>query len=404
MAQLSLILPVTPRVSPAVEPIRDLCSNLNALGHTVDCIISLDPGAVSDPKFADTGWSVCTAKNPGLSAAAVAGLAQAQGDVLLLLDGTRNYSIEDLKRVIEPVIQNEADLVISSPRVEGGKGTRWPLQKPIGTLSRRLFGTSDPLSGLVAISPKLLATTEFFPIGSLFALELAIRVDARRLDVPLSRAVGSPHRHWSIDDLRFAKRLSEERFGNFSRLIQFCLVGASGMIVDLSCYALFQWLLSKTSLASAQMPLIGGPLTLAVAAALAIGIALTWNFSLNRRLTFSYARGESILKQFFAYALSNALGIVLSYSLRLLLPRHVGYFQRHKLAAALVGIVCATGISFSMARWFVFARRHNSDMPEATGVVEAKVVEAVPASREAGDSTSSYTSPRNLSASALEAL
>jgi dolichol-phosphate mannosyltransferase len=131
------------------------------------------------------------------------------------------------------------------------------------------------------------------------------------------------------------------------------------MVVDLTCYALFQLVLSRTALAHLKMPLLpsGQSLDLAVAGAAAIAVALVWNFSLNRRLTFSYARQGSIARQFVTYALSNALGIGLSLTLRLLLPSHVGFFHRHKLAAAVVGIVTATGISFSMSRWIVFARR-----------------------------------------------
>ena len=53
----------------------------------------------------------------------------------------------------------------------------------------------------------------------------------------------------------------------------------------------------------------------------------------------------------------NALGIALSFSLRLYLPSKIGFFRQHKLAAAVVGIVAATGISFSMSRWVVFSRR-----------------------------------------------
>jgi dolichol-phosphate mannosyltransferase len=62
------------------------------------------------------------------------------------------------------------------------------------------------------------------------------------------------------------------------------------------------------------------------------------------------------LRQFATYVLGNALGIALSFSLRLILPSRIGFFQRHKLAAAVVGIVAATGISFSMSRWIVFNR------------------------------------------------
>jgi dolichol-phosphate mannosyltransferase len=129
------------------------------------------------------------------------------------------------------------------------------------------------------------------------------------------------------------------------------------MIVDLTCYALFQLLFSRTWLATRTAPFIGSSLDLAAAGALAIAIALTWNFSLNHRLTFNYARAGSVARQFLTYALSNALGIALSFSLRLYLPAHVEFFRHHKLAAAVVGIVTATGISFSMARWLVFSHR-----------------------------------------------
>ncbi|MGD0040075.1 MAG: hypothetical protein ABSE84_06565, partial [Isosphaeraceae bacterium] len=46
-----------------------------------------------------------------------------------------------------------------------------------------------------------------------------------------------------------------------------------------------------------------------------------------------------------------------SLSLRLFLPQYVGFFARHKLVAAVVGIIVATGISFSMSRWVVFIRK-----------------------------------------------
>jgi dolichol-phosphate mannosyltransferase len=149
----------------------------------------------------------------------------------------------------------------------------------------------------------------------------------------------------------------DARFGDYSRLVQFCVVGASGMVVDLSFYAFFQWLLSFTPLATRASAFFGCSWHLAIAAALSISIALVWNFTLNRRMTFNDARKGAISSQFIAYAFSNALAIALSFSVRLYLPVQFGFFERHRLAAAVVGIVAATGISFSMSRWIVFARR-----------------------------------------------
>ncbi|HEY2159483.1 MAG TPA: GtrA family protein, partial [Isosphaeraceae bacterium] len=176
-----------------------------------------------------------------------------------------------------------------------------------------------------------------------------------RADVPVAPVATTSRASTPLGDLRQLKRLADDRFGNASRLLQFCFVGASGMVVDLTLYALFQWLFGATSLARVTTPL--GPLYLVVSGALSVGIALSWNFTLNRYLTFSYAKGGSIVRQFLTYALSNALGIALSFSLRLLLPMRVPFFAQHKLAAAVVGIVAATGISFTMARWLVFRPR-----------------------------------------------
>ena len=174
---------------------------------------------------------------------------------------------------------------------------------------------------------------------------------------PSPRAQPPRRERLELDDFRHFKRLADDRFGNYSRLIQFCVVGASGMVVDLSSYALFQLLFSRTWLAGVTVPVFRQSLSLAAAGALAIALALVWNFALNRRLTFNDARRGSLVRQFLTYALGNALGIALSFSMRLILPRHFAFFHDHRLAAAVVGIVAATGISFSMSRWVVFGRR-----------------------------------------------
>jgi dolichol-phosphate mannosyltransferase len=163
-----------------------------------------------------------------------------------------------------------------------------------------------------------------------------------------------------FDDVRQLKRLLDQRFGTFSRLVQFCAVGASGMVVDLTLYALLQWLFARFWSLPAGPGASGFSWPLAAAGALSILTAMIWNFMLNRRLTFNDARAGSIPKQFLTYALGNALGIAVSLSLRLALPHYVGFFGRHKLAAAVVGIVAATGISFSMSRWVVFIRKPAS--------------------------------------------
>lgn len=359
MARVSLVLPLAPGTFLVPGAVEKLHGGLVDAGHTVEVFGVVDPRSPGFPLVPGSWWRAFQADEPGLASSALAGLQQATGDVLVVLDHERGYTLDEVRRTIEPIERQEADLVIASRNLAAAGGEVRPprLAAWAGLATRRFLGSSDLLSGLVALNPALIRSAALEPLGSNFTLELLARTGGRRQDLAVGRRRRAARRPIQIDDLRHLKRLGDHKFGNFSRLIQFCAVGASGMVVDLSCYALFQWLLGRTGLATMTAPLVGGPLALAVAGALAIAVALTWNFSLNRRLTFSYARRGSLIGQFCGYALSNALGIALSFTLRLLLPRQFTFFDRHRLAAAVVGIVAATGISFSMARWFVFARR-----------------------------------------------
>jgi dolichol-phosphate mannosyltransferase len=289
-----------------------------------------------------------------------AGLGAATGELVLVLDVNRHYSPESLVGVIRPVSTAQFDLAVAVPgtgRTSLGSWVRSRLG--FALFSRIMLGTSDVSSGLFALRRAVWDTEVMHGSarGSSLVLDGLLRRHARCIDVPV--AVDSRFQAGRIgfNDIRPLKRILDGRFGNYSRLVQFCIVGASGMVIDLSCYALLQFLLSLTWLAERQSALFGSTWHLAIAAGMAIAIALVWNFTLNRRLTFNDAHRGALLRQFLTYVLSNALAIVLSFSVRLLLPAHFGFFARHRLAAAVVGIVAATGISFSMARWLVFARR-----------------------------------------------
>ena len=357
MAHVSLILPIARGTSKPVERIGAFLRGLEEAGHRVEVLVVADPRLAADLAGLGGSWNLLVADGPGLAVAAVAGLREASGDVLLVLDLERGYWPEDLTRIVAPLDEGEADLAIGCRN-----------RAPGGALARVLLGTSDPRAGLIGLTRSCarLADKALAPVGSRYAIELLIKSRGRRVDVPVRRETPPRPHHWDLgfDDLRLVKRLADHRFGNASRLIQFCMVGASGMVVDLTCYALFQFLFARTWLAAVPSPFGKQTLDLAAAGAMAIGLALTWNFSLNRRLTFSYARGGSLVQQFVTYCLSNALGIALSFSLRMVLPDKFAFFQNHRLAAAVVGIVAATGISFSMSRWVVFRNRSAPGPPE----------------------------------------
>lgn len=342
MAQVSLIIAGS---EPDEAWIAQCRAELKGAGHQSEVFLASSTVTVR-PAVGKPDSRRVFAKEPGLAPAAVAGLLKARGAILVVVDGHAGYGIEDLLSVIAELEAGAAEIVVAS------RPTRF------ARLYHALTGSTDPRSGLIGLTRAALDTaeTDLHPVGSQFSLELLGKTRGRRRDVPVSARPMAARRRLGWDEFRHVKRLADHRFGNLSRLIQFCAVGASGMVVDLTSYAAFQWLFKRTTLAGMRWPVLG-PLDLAAAAVLAVLLALTWNFALNRRMTFSDVRSGSIIKQYLTYALSSALAISLNLALRLTLPRYVGFFDQHKLAAAVVGIVLATGVSFSMARWVVFRRR-----------------------------------------------
>jgi dolichol-phosphate mannosyltransferase len=164
---------------------------------------------------------------------------------------------------------------------------------------------------------------------------------------------------WAL--LRSFKRSADRRFGSFSRLAQFCAVGTSGAVIDLGIYAILQRSFEGTGLESHLISARGVSLADIIAGTVSVFIALIWNFNLNRRFTFNDARREGgIFRQFLAYAASNALAIAISLTFRFGLPAWSEFFRQHLHSAALIGIVVATGLSFSLARWIVFRRKEST--------------------------------------------
>ena len=352
MARVSLIVLRAPKVAWPAGRVAACRAGLEERGHEVEVLVVTDPRSGPEPGGDEPGCRRVACGWPGLSELAVAGLREARGDLLVVLDLAMAYAPEDVLALVAALDLGDAELAVAARR------------RPLtGPAAFRLLGTADPSSGLVGLTRAAMdeADDSFAPVGSRFALEILARVGGRRVDVPVGPVASPPRSSPRFDDVRMAKRLSDDQFGNASRLIQFCFVGASGMVVDLTCYAALQMILSYTPLAGREAPVVGGSLVLATSAVLAVATALTWNFSINRRLTFNDARGGSIVPQYLRYVLSNLLGIAVSLTLRLALPRTVVFFARHRLAAAVVGIVAATGISFTMARWFVFGKKPVAD-------------------------------------------
>jgi dolichol-phosphate mannosyltransferase len=289
-------------------------------------------------------------------------IPQLDHDVLLIVDDFFELDPAWFHNAVELLTSGQADLVVAS------RNSRDWFGKLAAIGVERLTGCRAVNASALAVRTRAIGErhASIKPAGQWISLEFQLRIPSERCAVldsqELQKPVKSPVQRLGITELSFLKSYVDHKFGNFSRLVQFCSVGFSGMFIDLTTYAGFQTIFRKTNFIDIRVPIVNSTADLALAGFLAIWLAITWNFILNRRLTFNDSRRNStFLRQYATYILSNALALCVSFLIRLWLPANFEFFDKHKLVAAFVGIVIATGISFNMTRYFVFAARNRAE-------------------------------------------
>jgi len=286
----------------------------------------------------------------GLSSAVIEGMRQARGAVLLVMDADLSHPPEKIPELVRAVQSDGADFAIGSRYVAGG-GTdetwglfRWLNSKAATLLARPLTSARDPMAGFFALNrAKFQSATHLNPVGYKIGLELIIKCGCRRIaEVPIFfgnrlRGESKLSLKEQFNYIRHLKRLYEYKLGVAAQPVQFVLIGATGMVVDLTTFTLLMCLMPAN-----------------VGRALAIWIAMTWNFWLNRRLTFSDARHRPIVRQYVLFCMSCALGAFLSWSVFAGLHSAVAIFAERPIIAALVGIVVGTVSNFVLSKYVAF--------------------------------------------------
>ena len=297
---------------------------------------------------------VVRTENRGLSPAVIDGLNMARHEVVVVMDADLSHPPERIPELLKRLGEGH-EFVIGSRYVAGASTDeawgvfRW-LNSKVATLMARPFTrTSDPMSGFFAFRRTLLEGADALnPVGYKIGLELLVKCGVRRVaEIPIhfaQRQKGESKLSFKeqLKYIQHLRRLFIYRFPNWAHLLQFLVVGGTGVFVNLLILTILLWM--KT------------PVKPAIA--VAIGLSMLFNFGLNRRFTFSYARGGSFLAQLAGYIAACSLGAAINYLVTVwLLSTWSGLWPQ---AAALVGIVAGTGVNFVSCRFLVF---RNSKEP-----------------------------------------
>ncbi len=286
----------------------------------------------------------------GLSAAVLDGLRRARGEVVVVMDADLSHPPETIPGMVT-ALDEGADAVVGSRFVEGGSTDddwgffRWLNSRVATLLAMPLTSLADPMSGFFAMRrTTFLEGTDFNPIGYKIGLELFIKCRCKKVvEVPIhfsDRRFGESKLSLR-EQLRYLKhlrRLYTYRFGTWSHLAQFLVVGASGLAINLAVL---------TALLG-----LGSPHGSAVA--WAIAVSMLWNFGLNRRFSFSYARSQSIVRQLLGFVSACSAGAVVNYLITIATWRVLPYGQ----LAAVLGVIAGTGFNFLSSRFLVFRKEH----------------------------------------------
>ncbi len=358
MPSVSLVVPTYREAENLPELIRRVDAVRQSASIDLELLIMDDDsrdGTIEALAAAGRDWVHLTVRtvDRGLSAAVMDGFIRARNEVIIVLDADLSHPPEKIPEILTR-LQGGADFVVGSRYVRGGSTAedwgllRWINSKIATLLARPFTRLRDPMSGYFAFRRSALETTApLNPIGYKIGLELLVKGGMKNVEeVPIhfsDRYKGESKLNFreQLLYLRHLRRLADFKYGDLSHFLQFAAVGASGVLVNLSVLTVL-WL--------AGLPL-------SVAVALAILVSMLTNFALNRRITFSYARGGNALRQLVGFLAGSSLGALVNYGVTLLLLSRLPNLEQVPQIPSLVGILAGLVFNYTFSRYLVFHKR-----------------------------------------------
>ena len=286
----------------------------------------------------------------GLSTAVLEGLRLSQREVLVVMDADLSHPPEKIPEMLA-ALDAGADVAVGSRFTEGGSTAddwgvfRWLNSRIATLLALPLAALRDPMSGFFALRrATVVAGEDFAPIGYKILLEIIIKCRCRMVvEVPIhfdNRLYGESKLSFReyLRYIRHLRRLYVYKYGTWSHFAQFLCVGLSGLIINLLVLTLLlRWdVVEKSAVAGAIL------------------LSMLWNFALNRRFSFSYARDQSMVKQLLGFMAASAVGATVNYFTTV----NVWHLTRYKQLAAVLGVLAGTAFNFASSRFLVFRSKH----------------------------------------------
>jgi len=232
----------------------------------------------------------------GLSSAVIEGFLAAKGDVLGVMDADGQHDCGLLPK-LHKAAAAEGGIAIGSRYTEGGSVGEWDERRHLmSRIATRLavslcrVKASDPMSGFFAIDRQTFekALPNLNPKGFKILLDLLVHVPkgTKVQEIPFTfgkRMHGESKLSRRVQ-IEFLEYIYDVSLGRYVPLmfVKYCIVGSLGVVVHVSAFTFFEYLLTRGGGATFQQ------FSLSVAGA--IETAIVFNFLLNNAWTFSHIK------------------------------------------------------------------------------------------------------------------
>lgn len=287
----------------------------------------------------------------GLATAVLHGIRESTQDYIIVMDADLSHPPEDIPRIFE-LLKDGADFVVGSRYVKGGSTDatwglfQWLRSQVAILLARGLTNLKDPLAGFFGFRRRILdGSAQLLPIGYKIGLEILVKTNRRMVvEIPIAfvdRKKGESKLTFQqqLNYLRHLRGLYRFRFPQVSEIIHFASVGSSGVFVDLLFYLTLTY---------------GIRLDHQLARAMSFIAAASWNWFLNRWLTFLGGQDKKWGRQWLEFLTTASVGFTINWGSYKLLTDYVPYLMHHRMVAFFMGTLLCAGFNYTLSRWFVF--------------------------------------------------
>ncbi|MDD4924005.1 MAG: glycosyltransferase family 2 protein [Dehalococcoidales bacterium] len=286
----------------------------------------------------------------GLASAVVDGFGHAASDIIVVMDADLQHPPEVVPSLIK-AINDGADIAIGSRYIKGGGCEGWSLLRRImskgAAFISHLFLPStrkikDPMSGFFALRKDVVKDARLNPSGFKILLEILMlgewksAVEVPFMFVTRSRGESKLNTKQQLDYLKHIYSLMQ-RTGELVRFIKFCVVGGSGVVVNLGLYTLLTRYGGFTPIDDTSAGILSGNIALTIS----IETSIITNFILNNFFTFSDRNTGGIgsfFKRLLNFNLICLIGALIQIGVTNLFAVVIGF---NDIVSVLIGIVIA---------------------------------------------------------------